>query len=85
VDPARPRDDQPAEEIKANRDGIRSGQLTPFEVVKMRGRDPDRHFAEFKTALDLFDKLGLILDCDPRRVTAVGNPAEPPSTTPEGA
>jgi lambda family phage portal protein len=75
----------PSEEIKANRDGIRSGQLTPFEVVKMRGRDPDRHFAEFKTALELFDKLGLVLDCDPRRVTAVGNPAEPQSTTPEGA
>lgn len=74
----------PSEEVKANRDAIRSGQMTLQEVVQMRGRDPDKHFAEAAACNEMLDRLGLVFDCDPRRVTAVGNPAEPSSSdTPE--
>lgn len=73
----------PAEEIKATRDAIRSGQDTPSAAARRRGEDPDTFFAELASDLQRFDELGLILDCDPRRVTAVGNPAEPAATTPK--
>lgn len=67
----------PATEIPAIRDAVRSGQMTPSEAVRERGIDPDTFFAEWKEDADRFDRLGLIFDSDPRRVTAVGNPTAP--------
>ncbi len=75
----------PANEVPANRDAVRSGQKTPSQVVREAGEDPDTFFEEFAQDLKRFDRLGLILDCDPRRVTAVGNPAQPKNATGEGS
>jgi lambda family phage portal protein len=65
----------PATEIPALRDGIRSGVLNLSEALQERGVDPDRHLAQRKADNDLLDRLGITLDSDPRKVTAVGNPA----------
>lgn len=66
----------PSEEVKANRDAIRSGQMTISQAARERGEDPDTFLAEWKADAEKIDKLELIFDSDPRRVTAVGNPAE---------
>jgi len=74
----------PAEEVKANRDAVRSGQKTPSQVVRENGDDPDTFFEEMKADFDRLDRLGLILDIDPRRVTQVGQPTDPNAATSEG-
>jgi lambda family phage portal protein len=67
----------PPEDVKANRDAIRSGQKSWSQVIREGGDDPDQVAAELAGDLERFDELGLILDCDPRRVTSVGNPTDP--------
>lgn len=66
----------PAEEVKANRDAIRSGQTTLSQVLREAGFDPAQVLAEWAADAALLDELGLVLDCDPRRVTSVGNPTD---------
>jgi lambda family phage portal protein len=66
----------PSEEVKANRDAIRSGQRSWTQVVRENGDDPEQVAEEMAQDNARFDKLGLILDCDPRRVTSVGNPTD---------
>lgn len=73
----------PSDEVKANRDAIRSGQKTISQCARERGEDPDTFLAEATADFAKLDELGLVFDCDPRRVTAVGNPAEAPSAPPE--
>lgn len=63
----------PATEVPAIRDAIRSGQMTPSEAVRERGHDPDTFFQEWAEDAGRFDELNLTFDCDPRKVTAVGN------------
>ncbi|KKC24859.1 phage portal protein [Sphingomonas sp. SRS2] len=63
----------PASEVPAIRDAIRSGQMTPSEAVRERGHDPDTFFTEWAEDAQRFDALGLTFDSDPRKVTAVGN------------
>ena len=63
----------PATEVPANRDAVRSGQKTPSQIIRENGDDPDIFFAELAEDFHRLDELGLVLDCDPRRVTQVGN------------
>ncbi|MFZ3484202.1 phage portal protein [Sphingomonas sp. 3-13AW] len=72
----------PTEEVKASRDAIRAGGKTISQWARERGEDPDTFLAEAKADFEKLDALGLIFDCDPRRVTAVGNPAEQESSAP---
>ncbi|MCZ4340582.1 phage portal protein [Sphingomonadaceae bacterium G21617-S1] len=65
----------PATEIIANRDAVRSGQATISSLARERGEDPDTFLEEWSADAQRLDALGLIFDSDPRRVTAVGNPA----------
>jgi lambda family phage portal protein len=65
----------PATEVAANRDAIRSGQMTISSAARERGEDPDTFLAEWAEDARRLDALGLIFDSDPRKVTAVGNPA----------
>ena len=71
----------PPEDVKANRDAIRSGQKSWSQVVRESGDDPDQVAGEIATDNARFDRLKLILDCDPRKVTSVGMPTEPMTTT----
>lgn len=66
----------PASEVKSTRDAIRAGLDTISAAAKRRGQDPDVFLAEWAADAKRLDRLGLIFDSDPRRVTAVGNPAE---------
>ena len=66
----------PSSEVKSSRDAIRAGGKTISQWARERGEDPDTFLAEWKADAEKLDQLGLIFDSDPRRVTAVGNPAE---------
>lgn len=71
----------PETEVPADRDAVRAGQKTPDQVLRERGEDPDTFWEDYAAALKRFDELGLVLDCDPRRTTQVGNATAP--MTPE--
>jgi lambda family phage portal protein len=70
--PSRPMID-PAKEVGAKRDEIRTGLISYSEAVKERGRNPEELFAEMKKDKDTLDKLGLVLDCDPSLISRGGN------------
>lgn len=71
----------PSEEVPAIRDAIRSGQKTISGAARERGEDPDTFLAEWAADAKKLDDLGLIFDSDPRKVTAVGNAANPNAKT----
>lgn len=75
----------PADEVKAARDAIRAGGKTISQWARERGEDPDTFLAEAVADFKKLDELGLTFDCDPRRVTAVGNPAQPTTSAPPEA
>jgi lambda family phage portal protein len=63
----------PTKEVPANRDAVRSGQLTLSELIRQNGHDPDEHFTEYASDMARIEQLGLTLDSDPRRVDRNGN------------
>lgn len=63
---------EPDKEGRANRDLIRSGTKTLFQVIQEQGEDPDAHLEEIATANAKLDELGIWLDSDPRRTSAAG-------------
>lgn len=63
----------PSTEVPANRDAVRSGQKSWSQMVREMGDDPETVAAEMAADNARFDTLGLTLDCDPRKVTQVGN------------
>lgn len=73
----------PSDEVKASRDAIRAGGKTISQWARERGEDPDTFLAEAIADFKKLDELGLVFDCDPRRVTAVGNPAEAAPAAPK--
>jgi len=62
----------PTEDIAASREAVRTGVDTPYDMVRKAGKDPEAHFAEMREAFALLDSLGIVLDCDPRRVSRAG-------------
>lgn len=62
----------PPREGRAERDMIRAGQKTLYEVIRERGRDPEKHLKEIQEGWKLVDELGIILDSDPRTRTNAG-------------
>ncbi len=66
----------PTKEIPMYRDAMRAGIMTPSQVVRERGEDPDKHFAEWQRDAERFDQLGLTFDSDPRRDKGPVNTAE---------
>lgn len=63
----------PETEVPANRDAVRSGQLTFSQMCRANGDDPDEVLDELEQDKAEFERRGLILDCDPSKVTQVGN------------
>jgi lambda family phage portal protein len=51
---------------------VRTGAMTPDEMVRERGYDPETHWPEFAENLKRLDELKIVLDCDPRRVSDAG-------------
>jgi lambda family phage portal protein len=69
--PPRPMLD-PDKEGQANSRMIRAGQMTHDEMVREQGYDPDVYWKEYAAGLKRLDKLGIVLDSDPRKTTAAG-------------
>lgn len=62
----------PAREIPAIRDSVRSGLMTLPEAIRQQGYDPDDLLEEARAWNELMDDYGLVYDTDPRKVSAAG-------------
>lgn len=62
----------PSKDTKADITAIRAGLLSLPDAISANGYDPDEQLAEIAATNQKLDELGLILDCDPRKVTGAG-------------
>jgi lambda family phage portal protein len=69
-----------ATEGPAIRDMVRSGLMDPETAIRERGENPDTVLKNWKRWADKVDELELTFDCDPRRVTQVGNATQTGAT-----
>lgn len=51
---------------------VRNGVLTPSDVVREQGGDPEAHWAKYAADMQRLDGLGIKLDCDVRAVSQAG-------------
>jgi lambda family phage portal protein len=51
---------------------VRTGAMTPDEMVRQQGEDPESHWAEYAANLKRLDALGIVLDSDARKVSQAG-------------
>lgn len=72
----------PASEVPATVAEIRGGLITLSAALRRRGLNPAAEFAERAADNAALDALELIVDADPRKVTAVGNSANLPGSVP---
>jgi lambda family phage portal protein len=63
---------EPDKEGLAYQRNIRIGAITWPEMVRERGNDPDEVLEEIKVWNEKFDAAGVVLDSDPRKITAQG-------------
>lgn len=62
----------PAREIPAQRDAVRSGQITLPELIRMNGYDPDDFLREVQEWNKAMDEAGVVFDSDPRKTSVAG-------------
>ncbi len=62
----------PIDDVRADMLECRNGFASWDEKVKARGDDPDKIVLQISERNKQFDTLGLMLDCDPRRVSING-------------
>jgi len=62
----------PEKDTKAALMDVRSGRQTWDQMVSEMGYDPEEQLEEIRRTNEAWDRRGIILDCDPRRRTAVG-------------
>lgn len=65
---------EPDKEGLAYQRNIRTGIMSLSEAIRERGYDPEDLLDELSEDFKRLDKLGLILDSDPRNTTQAGNP-----------
>lgn len=75
---------EPDKEANAYSRLRRNGLMSLSQCIRERGEDPEEVLQELSTENNLFDKLGLKLDSDPRSMTAQGQ-AQSDKTTPSTA
>lgn len=63
---------EPYKDAMAELITLRLGTRSYFDVCAERGRNPHDVLAEIAQFAEAVDKLGLILDCDPRKTTMAG-------------
>ncbi len=63
---------------------VRNGVMTLQEMIHEQGNDPDTHLAEIAAANAELDKLGIVLDCDPRKTNGSGAQIPQSDAEPEG-
>ena len=71
---------EPDKEGLAYQRNIRTGIQSWSESVRERGYDPDELIAEIKSDYDKLDAAGIVLDCDPRKMTQAGQQQSPTAT-----
>jgi capsid protein len=57
----------PVKETEAMKSSVRAGFDSLSESVRQLGKDPKEHFSEMQKDFNMLDKLGLVLDSDPRK------------------
>jgi lambda family phage portal protein len=62
----------PVKDADATLKQVRMGTLLLTEAIVQNGYDPERQLTEIARINGLLDKLGIILDCDPRNMTLRG-------------
>ena len=62
----------PTKEVPAKIRAIRAGIETLSDAIRENGKEPEDHFEELAKDNEILDKLKLIVDTDPRNVTAAG-------------
>jgi lambda family phage portal protein len=62
----------PTKEVPAKIKAIRAGIETLSDSIRQTGKEPGAHLAELAADNRAVDELGLVLDSDPRKVTASG-------------
>jgi lambda family phage portal protein len=69
----------PKDEILAEQMAVRSGFKSWSQSVRESGEDPEVVAEEIAADFKRFDRLGLVLDCDPRKTTFQGQAQADPS------
>lgn len=64
---------EPLKDAMADLTRIRTGTLTLPEAIAAYGFDPEDNFAEIAKTNKILDDLGIVLDCDPRKVAKSGS------------
>ncbi|MCQ9423368.1 phage portal protein [Pseudomonas sp. LJDD11] len=68
----------PKTETDNVKERVRNGLTTWPDALRELGvTDPKQHAQDMADSNALIDSLGLVLDCDPRRVAAAGSPSQP--------
>ena len=62
----------PDKEASAASRQVRIGMMTPDEMVREQGYDPDDHWKEYAESQKRLDELGIVLDSDVRRTSGQG-------------
>lgn len=77
----------PVKDAEAVLKQMRMGTLLLTEAIAQNGYDPQRQLSDLAKINALLDKLGIILDCDPRNMTLRGQeqPKDSGEATPEPA
>lgn len=65
----------PGKEIMANKDAVRSLQMSPFDAMGLSGYDPEEIIQDVTRFNAIVDKANIITDMDPRKVGAQSAPA----------
>lgn len=73
---------EPDREGLAYQRNIRSGLMSLSEALRERGYDPDRVLEEIAADNARIDRLGLVLDSDPRKTSQAGQPVQPAAEEP---
>ena len=74
----------PSKEILAVKDAVRAGFMSLSEAQREFGYDPEEVITEIAQDNERLDSLGVIVDSDPRKVTATGQLHEAPSAEGSG-
>jgi len=72
---------EPDKEGLAIQRNVRAGIQTLFDAIRERGYDPEEFFAEIAEGNKLLDRLDIVLDSDPRKMTQAGQAQGSPATT----
>jgi lambda family phage portal protein len=74
---------EPDKEGLAYQRNIRTGIQTLSEAIRERGYDPKELLAEMANDQAMLDRLGIVLDSDPRRMTQAGQAQQAPKADAE--